>query len=74
LEPNDYLQIRDAMLQQTEDEEIEFGTRGKWIANNVQVRENIAIPLDDFNDPFWIMLVTKCVHVLQESLLDGWNN
>jgi hypothetical protein len=35
--------------------------------------ENTIVPLDDFNDPFWIMLVTKCVHVLQESMLDGWN-
>ncbi len=38
----------------------------------MQVGENISIPSDDFDDPFWIMLITKCVHVLQENLLDGW--
>jgi len=74
LEPNDWLQVRDAMLQQTKDEDIEFGTRGKWITDDLQVWKNVSIPLDDSDDPFWIMLVTKCVHVFQESLLDGWNN
>jgi hypothetical protein len=28
LEPNDWLQVRDAMLQEIEDEEIEFGIGG----------------------------------------------
>jgi len=28
------------------------------IADDVQVGENISIPSDDFDDPFWVMLVT----------------
>jgi hypothetical protein len=32
-------------LQQTEDEEIEFGTRGEWIVDDVQMGENIIVPL-----------------------------
>ncbi len=37
LEPNDQLQVRDAMLQEIEDEEIEFGIGGEWIVDDVQV-------------------------------------
>jgi len=37
LKPNDWLQVKDAMLQQIEDEDIEFGTRGKWIIDDLQV-------------------------------------
>lgn len=40
----------------------------------MQVGENIAIPSNDYDDPFWIMLVTKCVHVLAECLTNGWDN
>ncbi len=74
LEPNDRLQVKVVMLQQPKDEEIKFGIGGEWIIDDVQVGKNITFPSDDSDDPFWIMLVTKCVHVLQESLLYGWNN
>jgi hypothetical protein len=36
LEPNDWLQVKDAMSQQTKDEEIEFGIRREWIIDNVK--------------------------------------
>ncbi len=36
--------------------------------------KNIAIPSNDSDDPFWIMLVTKCVHVLAECLTNGCDN
>ncbi len=67
------MQIRDAMLQQIANKDIEFGIGGEWIVDDVQVGENI-IPLNDPNDPFWILLVTKCVYVIEESLINGWNN
>lgn len=38
----------------------------------MQVFKNITIPSNDSIDPFWIMSITICVHVLQASLLDGW--
>jgi hypothetical protein len=62
------------MLQQTEYEDIEFGIRGKWIIDDVQVGKNITVLSNDFEDPFWIMPITICGHVFQGSLLDGWNN
>jgi len=62
------------MLQQTKNEDIEFGIRGEWIVDDVQMGDNIVVPSNDSNDPFWIMLFTKCVHVLQKNMLDGWNN
>jgi hypothetical protein len=69
------LHIKGAILHQNQDEEIEFGIGGEYhIGNDVQVGENIAIPSNDYDDPFWIMLVTKCVHVLAECLIDGWDN
>jgi hypothetical protein len=32
----------------------------------VQVGENIVVWSNDVDDPFWIMLVTKCIHVIEE--------
>jgi hypothetical protein len=39
----------------------------------MQVGENIVLSNDPTN-PFWILLVTKCVHVIEESPINGWNN
>jgi hypothetical protein len=64
LELNDRLQIRYAMLQQTEDEKIGLNTRGVRMVDDVQMGENITIPSNDYDDPFWVMPVTICVHVL----------
>lgn len=75
LVPNDLLHVRGAILHQNQDEKIEFDTGGEYqIADDVQVGENIAIPSNDFDDSFWIMLVAKCVHVLAECLTHGWDN
>jgi hypothetical protein len=52
------------MLQQTEDEKLGLNTRGEWMVDDVQMGENITIPSNDYDDPFWIMSVTICVHVL----------
>lgn len=67
------VQVMDAIQQQNEDEEIEFGLGGEWIVDDVQVGENTTVLLDDPNDPFWILLVIKCIDVIEDSLTDGWN-
>jgi hypothetical protein len=38
------------------------------------VGKNIAVPLDDLDDPIWVMLVIKCVHMTEEKFTNGWNN
>ncbi len=68
------MQVKDGMLQQIEDKEIELGTNGEQIVNDVHVGKNIAVPLDDLDDPIWVMLVIKCVHVTEEKFTNGWNN
>jgi hypothetical protein len=63
------------MLHQTKDEEIGFGTRGKWIDNDVQVGKNIIVPLDDFDDPFglcWLPNVYMCFK--KTCWMDGTTN
>jgi hypothetical protein len=66
LVPRDRIQVRATMLQQNKDGEIEAQTRRDEIANDVQVGENITVRSNDVDDPFWIMLVTKCIHVIEE--------
>ncbi len=40
----------------------------------MHVGENIVVFLDDHDDPIWVMLVIKCVHVTEEQFTNGWNN
>jgi hypothetical protein len=44
------------------------------ICEDVQVGKNVAVPTDLTNEPFWILLCNKAIHVVQESFLDAWDN
>lgn len=57
------------------DEEIENNTSGEWIIYGVYVGENIAIIIDsETNEQFWLLLVDKVVHSVEESFEDQWGN
>ncbi len=45
------------------DEEIEVGTNGEWIVDNLYPGDDIAI-LTDIDEPFWLMLVDKVPYVV----------
>ncbi len=47
-------------------EEIEVGTEGEWIANNLHLGDNVTIPTTIY-EPFWLMLVEKGSHVVDNS-------
>ncbi len=49
-------------------EEIESNTRGEWIDDNLCPGDNVAIPTID--EPFWIMLVERGLHVVAKSFKD----
>lgn len=53
------------------DEEIEVGTGGEWIVENLVLGDNVAIPSDTI-DPFWILLVDKGPPLLNQTFkMDG---
>jgi hypothetical protein len=55
------------------DEKIEVGIGGEWIANNLHVGDNVMVPtLTD--EPFWLMLVDKGARTILESFEDGDKN
>lgn len=49
-------------------------TNVEQICKDVQVGKNVAVPIDLANEPFWILLCDKVVHVVHEFFLDAWNN
>jgi hypothetical protein len=53
------------------DEEVEAGSGGEWISEDVSIGNNIAIRADSTDDEsFWIMLVDKGLHVVQTEFTD----
>jgi hypothetical protein len=56
------------------DKEVEAGTGGEWIADGSCVGDNVAVwaPLDD--EPCWLIIVVKAIHVVQEAFIDPDRN
>jgi hypothetical protein len=53
------------------DEEIEVGTNGEWIVENLVPGDNVASP-SGTTDPFWIFLVDKGPLLLNQTFeMDG---
>jgi hypothetical protein len=50
-------------------EEIEAGSGCKWIADTLHPSDNVAIPTT-IDEPFWLMVVEKGVHVVDKSFTD----
>jgi hypothetical protein len=71
LKPKNPLQVREMMYDS--DEEIEVGTRGEWIVNNLHLGDNIVV-LTPIDEPFWLMLVDKGAHIVLKSFEDGDKN
>jgi hypothetical protein len=55
-------------------EEIEARLVGEWIADVVQIGDNVVLTNNGTNETFWIMLVDKGVHTVQTSFTDGSSN
>jgi len=64
LRPKNILEVRDIMYDPNED--IEAGIGGEWIVDNLHPGDNVAIPTT-IDEPFWLMLMEKGVHVVDES-------
>jgi hypothetical protein len=56
------------------DEEVEAGSGGELIADALSVGDNVAVraPLED--EPYWLMLVVKPAHIVQEPFIDPEGN
>jgi hypothetical protein len=67
LEP---LNTRDAMYDS--EEEFDAQTDIERICEDVQVGKNVAVPTNLPDEPFWLLICDKAVHVVQESFIDGW--
>jgi hypothetical protein len=55
------------------DEEIEVGTGGEWIVENLVPCDNVVV-LSDTTNPFWILLMDKGPHFVELDFQDGWGN
>lgn len=64
-------EVREMMYN--DNEEIEVGSRGEWIVDNLCPSDNIAIPID-VDEPFWLMLLDKGPYIVQESFIDDDEN
>lgn len=56
------------------DKEIEAGTSGEDMAEDIHARENVACISDDLGDPFSLMLIDKPCAVVSESFTNAWRN
>jgi hypothetical protein len=61
------LEMRELMYDLNED--IEVGSWGEWIAENLCQSDNIIVPTTT-NEPFWLMLINKGAHVVVTSFKD----
>jgi hypothetical protein len=64
LRPKNYCEVWEIMYGPNE--EIEASIRGEWIVDNLHPNDNVVIPIT-IDEPFWIMLVEKSVHVVDNS-------
>ncbi len=63
------VEVRNMMIDL--DEEIDNSTSGEWIAYGVYVGDNVAVIIDsETNEQFWLLLVDKVVHNVEESFKD----
>ena len=68
---NKYL-AREAYMEV--DEEIEYGDGGQEMADDVCVGDNVAIKCETHGEEeFWILLIDQSAHILDEDVVDGWN-
>ncbi len=73
LKPSNSLEVCKNTYDHTK--EIDYGNGGESIANVVLVGDNIVIKADkSTNEDFWLMLVDKCVYVVEEDFRDAWEN
>jgi hypothetical protein len=72
LQPQNTREVKDMMYDSDEDVRAQGGLDN--LCEDVHVGENVAIPTDLRNEPFWILLCDKAVHVVQESFIDAWDN
>ena len=56
------------------EEEVEAGTGGEWIADGLSVGDNVAVraPLEE--EPFWLMIVDKPTHTVEDVFTDTDGN
>jgi hypothetical protein len=58
-----------------EDEEVEAGSGREWMADSLLVGDNIVVrACNDENDKFWIMLVCKGAHRVEDAFVDDAGN
>jgi hypothetical protein len=53
--------------------EVEARSSREWIAKVVNVGDDVCVD-NSTNESFWILLVDKGMHTIQESFKDDWNN
>jgi hypothetical protein len=56
------------------DKEIEAGMGGEWMTDGLGVGDNVAVWASLEEEPFWLMLVVKDVHVVEEAFIDPDGN
>jgi hypothetical protein len=56
------------------EEEVEAGIGGEWIAHRLSVGDNVAVraPLEE--EPFWLMIVAKPTHTVEDAFMDTDGN
>jgi hypothetical protein len=68
LKPKNPLEVKE-MIHES-DEEIKVGIGSEWIVDNLHPGNNIMVSTPT-NDPFWLTLVDKAVHIICESFEDA---
>jgi hypothetical protein len=57
------------------EERIEYGARGKAIANDIVIGENIVVPCESNNGKqLWLLLYDKPKHVVTKTFIDAYQN
>jgi hypothetical protein len=52
------------------DEEVQAGTDGEWIADGLSVGDNVVVRSLLHEEPYWLMLVYTTTHTLEEGFTD----
>jgi hypothetical protein len=57
------------------EEEIEYGTKGEAIVDNVFIGDNLVVPCENGNGKaFWLLLYDKLKHVVKDTFIDAYKN
>ncbi len=71
LKPTNVVEVREAFHDPID--EIEFGSRGEEMVENVQLGDNVAIRCQTSTyEEYWILLYDKGLHMIQYHFIDGW--